>query len=54
MEEYAIRLRKTFLENYPLIAAVSVTVDQAPWERAKIGGGIEHNHGFVFTSGVRT
>ena len=53
MEEYAIRLGKTFLENYPLIAAVSVTVDQAPWERAKIGGGVEHNHGFVFTSGVR-
>ena len=34
MEEYAIRLGKTFLENYPLIAAVSVTVDQAPWEVA--------------------
>ena len=54
MEEYAIRLARTFIETYPLIDGVSVTVDQAPWERAKVRGGVEHSHGFTFSSGIRT
>ena len=33
---------------------MSVTVDQAPWERAKVRGGVEHSHGFAFSSGIRT
>lgn len=54
MEEYAVRLARTFIETYPLIDGVSVTVDQAPWERAKTKGGVDHSHGFTFGGGIRT
>ena len=37
-EEYALALGKQFVDSYPLISAVEVRVEQAPWRRTRVHG----------------
>ena len=48
-ETYALALGKQFLDSYPLISAVEVRVEQAPWRRTKVLGA-DHDHGYTFTA----
>lgn len=48
-EEYALALGKQFVDSYPLISAVEVRVEQAPWRRTRVHGA-DHDHGYTFTA----
>ena len=48
-EEYALALGKQFVDSYPLISAVEVRVEQAPWRRTRVHGA-DHDHGHTFTA----
>ncbi len=45
-ETYCVALAKQFIDSYPLISAVEVRLEEAPWTRAAVNGAM-HDHGFT-------
>jgi urate oxidase len=48
-EEFGLLLCSHFLSKYPRVTAVRICIEEHPWERLVSGGGIPHNHAFIFT-----
>jgi urate oxidase len=45
-DEYALRLARFLVDEYPLVSVAKVSVRASPWTRAVVGGA-PHSHGFV-------
>ncbi|KAL5484625.1 hypothetical protein EMCRGX_G021154 [Ephydatia muelleri] len=46
-EQFALILCSHFLDTCKQVVRVTISIEQAPWERMRQGG-VEHNHAFIF------